>query len=50
MKANIILSLLTGCLLFSATSCDLDSKVYSSFAETNFPQTEEDARSMITGL
>ena len=50
MKTKIILSLLAGSLLFSTTSCDLDSKVYSSFAETNFPQTEEDARSMITGL
>lgn len=32
------------------TACDLDSKVYSNLSETNFPQTEEDARSMITGI
>ena len=32
------------------TSCDLDSKVYSSLSDSNFPQTEEDARLLITGI
>jgi hypothetical protein len=50
MKTKIIYSVLTFYTAVCFFSCDLDSKVYSSFAETNFPQTEEDARSMITGL
>ncbi|MDH6304118.1 hypothetical protein M2459_000830 [Parabacteroides sp. PF5-5] len=50
MKTKIIYSLLVLYMTVSFNSCDLDSKVYSSFAETNFPQTEEDARSMLTGL
>ena len=50
MKTKIIASLLVLCMTAWFSSCDLDSKVYSSFSETNFPKTEEDARSMLTGL
>lgn len=50
MKTKIIYVLLAFYMSFTFNSCDLDSKVYSSFAETNFPQTEEDARSLLTGL
>lgn len=38
------------CLSATLASCDLDSKVYSSLSDSNFPQTEEDARAMLTGM
>lgn len=50
MKTKITKLLLAFYITFFFNSCDLDSEVYSSFAETNFPRTEEDARSMLTGL
>lgn len=51
MKNKIMTyTLVFASMLSSLTSCDLDSKVYSSLSDTNFPQTEEDARSMLTGM
>lgn len=50
MKTKIKYTLLVLSMIVTFNACDLDSKVYSSFAETNFPKTEEDARAMLTGL
>ncbi len=54
MKKNIenriIAFLIFLFLLISFSSCDLDPKIYSSYSETNFPVTEEDARQLLIGI
>lgn len=51
MKKGILkYALAAVCLLVSLASCDLDSKVYSALTDGNFPQTESDARAMLTGM
>jgi hypothetical protein len=47
---NIKLFILCICVALKFSSCDLDSTVYSSLTEDNFPKTEEDAESLLTGL
>jgi hypothetical protein len=50
MKTNFINIILCAAVAIGMTSCDLDQQVFSQMTSDNFPMTEEDASSLLTGL